>query len=159
MAYSSQWMSVTFLLWFDKICTFPMHVYTCMNYAKRYIQYIFCELKRKLHLQFRRATQHFAKMGWDGAVSTRRRRCELRCVHVHVCNIQLSVVSIYACMCKCSPCSKGRCVSHPWGHQSGRESNSSQGHTWRRGAEKQNIMLERSDSSCLRVLSSVFGCR
>lgn len=33
-------------------------------------------------------------------------------------------------MCRCSPYSSGRCVSHPWGHQSGRESSSSQGHTW-----------------------------
>lgn len=39
---------------------------------------------RKLHLQFKRATQHFAKMGWGKPVSTSRRRCELMCVHVHV---------------------------------------------------------------------------
>lgn len=42
---------------------------------------------RKLHLQFKRATQHFAKMGRVGggeAVTTSRRRCEFMCVHVHV---------------------------------------------------------------------------
>lgn len=39
-----------------------------------------CEPMRKLHLQFKRATQHFAKMG--------RKAChyqqEFMCVHVHI---------------------------------------------------------------------------
>lgn len=46
-----------------------------------------------------------------------------------LCGIQLLVVSIYACMCRCSPYSKDRCASRPSGHQSGRESGSSPGHT------------------------------
>lgn len=38
---------------------------------------------RKLHLQFKRASQHFAKMGGK-PVTTSRRSSEFMCVHVHV---------------------------------------------------------------------------
>lgn len=39
---------------------------------------------RKLHFQFKRATQHFAKKGRGRVVTTSRSSCDFMCVHVHV---------------------------------------------------------------------------
>lgn len=92
--------------------------------------YSLCEPMRKPHLQFKRATQHFANMGRKAChYQQEELMCEFMCACTCPCGIQLSVVSIYACMCKCSPYSTGRCVLHPLGHQSDRESSSSRDHT------------------------------
>lgn len=101
--------------------------------------------KSKLHQQFGRATQHIAKKKkkWGaGLFSTCRRTMWINvCACTCLLCMQLSVVSIYACMCRCSPCSTGRCVSHPWGRRSGRESNSSRGRTCGDGPDAQIITL------------------
>lgn len=54
-------------------------------------------------------------------------------------------VSICACMCRCSPCSWGKCASHPWGHQSDMGSSSSLDHSCKpRGEKKQRVIYRPS---------------
>lgn len=92
-----------------------------------------CELMGKLRLQYKRVSQHYAKKKKkrEGGLLLPARGAAILflCACTWLCGIQLSVVSIYACMCRCSPYSKDRCVSRPSGRQSGRESGSIPGHT------------------------------
>lgn len=125
-----------FIRWTSEICTFQMHVYT---WEKRYIQEILSELMRKLHLQFKEGYTTLCKNGEKSLSLPAGGAVEFVCACTRLCSIPLSVVSIYACMCKCSPYSKGRCVSHPWGRQSGRESSSSRHHTLQRSRRGRRV--------------------